>query len=212
MHDTTGASKQAVLRVVLDECAGPDSLLARQFHRTLKPEQQVEFVALSKVHRAIPDSEILAKLLGPGAVLVTMDRVLHNQACDLGFRSYTLNDRGEIIRKKLHNVRAPAPIPARAGDVLKEDYTHGFNLITSALKAGLDERAFKKYRARRRRIRSYFGSESNISQVAITVGEQAVARTGQISGFFLALAGYSRVKGSTSVIQLMNSDGLRVWA
>jgi hypothetical protein len=64
--------------------------------------------------------------------------------------------------------------------------------IASALKAGLNERALKKYRTRRRRIRSYFGSESNISQVALTVGAK-MARQGHISGFFLGTAGYSGV-------------------
>ena len=159
-----------MLRVVLDECVGLDSLLARQFKRSLRPDQAVEFALIAKAHRAIPDSEILGKLLGLGTVLLTSDRVLHNQACDLGLRSYTLNARGELIQNKLPDVRAPRAIPARGGDVLKTDYTHGPNSIASALKAGLDERAFKKYRTRRRRIRSYFGSESNISQVALTVG------------------------------------------
>ena len=194
MKDTTGPIKGAVLRVVLDECVGLDSLLARQFQQSLPPDQPVEFVLISTAHRAIPDSEILGKLLGPGTVLLTSDRVLHNQACDLGLRSYTLNARGDLTRMKLPDVRAPEIIPARGGDVLKTDYTHGPNSIASALKTGLDERAFKKYRTRRRRIRSYFGSESNISQVALTVGAR-VARQGYISGFFLSVAGYSGVKG-----------------
>jgi hypothetical protein len=193
-ENTNGPTKGAVLRVVLDECVGLDSLLARQFQRSLRPDQAVEFVLLAAAHRAIPDAEILGKLLGPGTVLLTSDRVLHNQACDLGLLSCTLNTRGELIRTKLPDVRAPRAIPARGGDALKTDYAHGPNSIVSALKAGLDERAFKKYRTRRRRIRSYFGSESNISQVALTVGAKVV-HEGHISGFFLAAAGYSGVKG-----------------
>jgi hypothetical protein len=194
MKKTTGPTEDAVLRVVMDECVGLDSLLARHFQRSLRPDQAVEFTLLAKAHRAIPDSEILGKLLGPGTVLLTSDRVLHNQACDLGLRSYTLNALGKLIQEKLPDVRAPRAVPARGGDVLKTDYTHGPNVIASALRAGLDERALKKYRTRRRRIRSYFGSESNISQVALTVGAR-VARQGHISGFFLAAAGYSGVKG-----------------
>jgi hypothetical protein len=80
------------------------------------------------------------------------------------------------------------------GDVLKADYAHPPNEVATALKEGLDERALKKYRTRRRRIRSYFGSKSNISQVALTIGAK-LAPKGQISGFFLAVAGHSGVKG-----------------
>ena len=190
----TNTSKHEVLRVLLDECVSPDSPLVRQFQRDLPPDRQIEFVLLAKAHRAIPDSEILGRLLGPGTVLLTTDRVLHNQASDLGFRSYTLNGRGEIIRKKLSDVRTPKPIAATGGDELKSDYSHAPNWIASALKTRLNEQAFKKYRTRRRRIRSYFGSESNISQIALTVGARALEK-GQITGFFLAAAGCSGVKG-----------------
>jgi len=195
MNLTSGPSEHATLRVVLDECVGPDSPLVRRFEGILRPEQRVEFVSIAKVHRAISDSSILTQLLGPDTVLLTVDRVLHNQACELGFRSYTLNERGEIIRKKLPDIPTPNRVPVKGGEVLKADYAHEPNWLATALKTGLDERGLKKYRTRRRRIRSYFGAESNISQVALTVGAKAVRNGAAISGFFLAVAGYSGVKG-----------------
>ena len=43
MEKTTGPTEDAVLRVVMDECVGLDSLLARHFQRSLRPDQAVEF-------------------------------------------------------------------------------------------------------------------------------------------------------------------------
>ena len=77
---------------------------------------------------------------------------------------------------------------------MKTNYAHPFNPIASALKQTLAERDFKRYRTRRRRIHSYFGSEANISSLSLTIGSKA-AHKGMISGFFLALAGHSGVKG-----------------
>jgi hypothetical protein len=189
--ERTGAKP---LRVFLDDCVGSESRLVNLFRKTLAPDILVDYIRLAKVHKAIPDCEILGRLLGSETVLLTHDRVLHNQACQLGFRSYTLNERGDIVRKKLAGVRAPAPVAARGAGDLKTDYTHAANPITTALKQGMDERALERYRTRRRRIRSYFGSESHISQVAITIGG-VDTKAGVICGFFLAAAGYSGMKG-----------------
>ena len=183
----------AKIRVIVDECANA-SVLVTRFAQTLAPGQTADWTYLAKDHRGIPDAEILNHLLGPGTVLLTQDRVLHNQACDLGFRSYILDAQGNLRRRKLPNISAPAPLPASSDGALKEDYSHPFNPITSRLKAALTERDFKRYRTRRRRIRSYFGSEAQISSVALTIGARD-SRRGHICGFFLALAGTSGVKG-----------------
>ena len=82
-------------RVIVDECVGAQSALMQRFRPTLPPAQPVEFVRLGEVHRAIPDVELLRRLLGPDTILLTIDRILHNQVCDLGFRSYTLDDGPE---------------------------------------------------------------------------------------------------------------------
>src|SRR6266567_9255793 len=100
IESKTAVTKAAVLRVVLDECVSPDSILARRFRASLRPGQQFEFCLLSKAHRGIPDSDILRRLLGHGTVLLTQDRVLHNQACKLGLTSFTLDSQGELMQKQ----------------------------------------------------------------------------------------------------------------
>jgi hypothetical protein len=77
---------------------------------------------------------------------------------------------------------------------LSGDYRHPGNPMASALKNGCSERQFKRYATRRRRIRSYFGSEAHISSASVTIGLRR-SRQGIICGYFLALAGNSGVKG-----------------
>src|SRR2546421_3345666 len=98
-----------IVRVIVDECVGPGSALMQRFRQMLAPAQQVELVRLAKSHRGIPDVE-LRRLLGTDTILLTADRVLHNQVCALGFRSYTLDDQGNLRRKKLPAIRAPKPL------------------------------------------------------------------------------------------------------
>ncbi len=188
-------SSQNVIRIVVDECVEIDAPLVEKFRRTLSPQQPVEIVFLAASHRGIPDTEILRRLLGPDSLLLSTDRVLHNQALALGFRSYTLDEKGDLFGKKLAHVAAPEPLlSARSVGELKTDYVHPPNPIASALKSTMAERDFKRYRTRRRRIRSYFGSEANISSASLTIGARTTTR-GLISGFFLSLGGYSGVKG-----------------
>ena len=91
-------------RVIVDENASPGSPVWEQFQRMLG-NRPFEPVFLKDVHPGIPDVEILDKLLRPESILLTGDRVLHMQAIALGFRSYTLNERGELIRPLTHDKR-----------------------------------------------------------------------------------------------------------
>ena len=181
-------------RVIVDECVGAQSVLMQRFRQSLAPAQPVEFVRLGEVHRAIPDVELLRRLLGPDTILLTMDRVLHNQVCDLGFRSYTLDAQGNLRRKKLPGIPTAKPVTIPRSGELKSDYVHPVHPLARALKQGMTERAFKRYQTRRRRIRSYFGSEANIASVSLTIGAQVTAK-GSLCGYYLRLAGKSGVKG-----------------
>jgi hypothetical protein len=100
------------LRVIVDEGVEASSVLVKRFAQTLAPGQEVAWTYLSQQHRAIPDNLVVGRLLGPGAVLLTRDRVLHNQACDLGFRSYMLDEQGNLRRHKIPGIQAPKPLPA----------------------------------------------------------------------------------------------------
>ena len=137
-------------------------------------------------HRGIPDVELLRRLLGPDTVLLTTDRVLHNQVCDLGFCSYTLDQQGNLRRKKLRGIRAPKPVASASRGELKLDYVHPSHPLARALKQGMTEKAFERYRTRRRRIRSYFGSEANIASAALTIGARAPPK----AGFAVTISGW----------------------
>ncbi len=185
-----------IVRVIIDECVGPESKLMQRFRQMLGPSSAVEFVWLAETNRGIPDVE-LRRLLGPEAILLTTDRVLHNQVCDLGLRSYTLDEQGNLRRRTLPGIRAARPLPPPSRGELKSDYVHPGHPLARALKHGMTEKAFERYRTRRRRIRSYFGSEANIASVALTMGAKGAKGTakGWLCGYFLRLAGKTGVKG-----------------
>jgi len=181
-------------RVIVDENAGPGSGVWEEFQRA-RGGEQCEYVFLAETHRGIPDVEILDKLLRPGAVLLTGDCVLHMRALERGCRSYTLNEHGQLTRKRLPHVGKVKPMPRSVHSTLQADYrqqpTHD---LASRLKSDFTERQFKRYRTTRRRIRSHFGSTAAISEVSVTVGSK-VAPGGLLCGFVFHLAGSSGVKG-----------------
>ena len=78
-------------RVIVDENTGSETQLWAAFQRAFG-DHSYDYVFLSEQHRGIPDVEILDKLMGPDAVLLTGDCVLHMRALERGYRSYTLNE------------------------------------------------------------------------------------------------------------------------
>jgi hypothetical protein len=182
------------MQVIVDEGIGETSPLWRQFQAWLGP-RRVEIVWLQALYPAIPDVEILDKLLTPETVLLTQDRVLHNRALRQGARSMTLNAAGQLTRKPLsldaRRLRAPAPsvLPT-----LKSTYEHEPHPIALKLSADRSPKALKAQRTRRRRIRSYFGAVDNIAQVSWTIG----ARPYQghlLCGYVVHISGKQGVKG-----------------
>jgi hypothetical protein len=63
--------------------------------------------------------------------------------------------------------------------------------ITRQLRMTMSERDLKGYSTRRRRIRSLFGGQGNLSQVALTVGDLRTRR-GLLCGFYLRVGGQGR--------------------
>jgi hypothetical protein len=181
-------------RVIVDENAGVNSAIWEQFQR-VRGGEPCEYVFLAETHRGIPDVEILDKLLRPDTILLTADRVLHMRAIERGVRSYTLNEHGQLTRKRLPHLRRVKPVPKSVHSTLQADYTqqptHG---LARSLKTDLTERQFKRYRTARRRIRSHFGSADAINQLAVTVGSKTTSG-GLLCGFTFHLAGTSGVKG-----------------
>ena len=181
-------------RVIVDENVRRGSAVWEQFQQACGGEQ-CEYVFLAETHRGIPDVEILDKLLGAGTVLLTGDCVLHMRALERGCRSYTLNEHGQLTRKRLPHVRIAKPVPKSVHSTLQADYRRqpGHDLARR-LKSDFTEKNFKRYRTASRRIRSYFGSANAISQVSVTVGSK-ITTGGLLCGFVFNLAGVSGVKG-----------------
>ena len=181
-------------RVIVDENVGDGSPIWEQFRQAMG-SRKYHFVFLKEAHRGIPDVEILDKLLHPDTILLTGDRVLHMRVIERGFRSYTLNEQGQLTRRRLRGIRPLKSMPQSTEKALRNDYYHQpKNEISSSLKSTLTERQLKRYRTARRRIRSYFGSSRAIAEVAVTVGARPTKR-GTLFGFVLHLAGSSGVKG-----------------
>ncbi|MDA1014652.1 MAG: hypothetical protein O3A00_09405, partial [Planctomycetota bacterium] len=97
-------------RVIVDENSGTATKLWAEFQRELG-DRYSDFLWLSESHPGIPDVEILDKLLGPETVLLTGDCVLHQRAIEAGFRSYTLNEQGQLTRHRLPNVNIRKTLP-----------------------------------------------------------------------------------------------------
>jgi hypothetical protein len=182
------------MRVIVDEGIGDTSSLWQQFQVWLG-DRSAEIVWLATRYPAIPDVEILDKLLTPDTVLLTRDGVLHNRALAQSRRSFTLNAQGQLTRKPLplesRRVRASAPsvLPQ-----LKASYHHEPHPMALALSANRSPKVLKAQRTRRRRIRSTFGSVDNIARVAWTIG----ARPHQghlLCGYVMHAEGYRGVKG-----------------
>ena len=158
------------MRVIVDEGIGDTSPLWQMFQGWLG-HRSAEILWLKDLYPAIPDVEILDKLLTPETVLLTQDRVLHNRALRQGARSLTLNAAGQLTRKSLpldsRRVRSQAPSVLKT---LKSTYHHEPHAIALKLSANLSPKVLKAQRTRRRRIWSYFGSVDNIAKVAWTIG------------------------------------------
>lgn len=180
-------------RVIVDENTGPESTLWRLFQNQLA-DRYTEIVFLKDKHPGIPDVEILDKVLGADTVLLTSDRVLHQKAIEAGFRSYTLNEHGDLTKERLSGIRPSKANPHSVHCELKSDYRYQESLVGRSMKATLADRDFKRLRTARRRIRSHFGSADAICQVSITVGS-IPTRKGLLCGYVHRVAGVSGVKG-----------------
>jgi len=182
------------MRVVVDEGIGGTSPLWQQFQAWLGG-RDAEVVWLSEVYPAMPDVEILAKLLTPDTILLTRDGVLHNRVLSQGLRSFTLNPQGQLTHKPLSLKGTWAtPLPPSVLKTIQASYQHDPHPIALALSAGLPPHTLKAYRTKRRRIRSYFGSQANMARAAWTVG----ARLHQghlLCGYALRIESVHGVKG-----------------
>lgn len=182
------------VRVIVDNAINDKSILWHAFQDWLG-DKPAEYLFLEKAHKGIPDVEILDKLITKSTILLTLDRVLHNRACNLGMRSFTLNSQGQMQKRRLQNIIEPRGTTAPS--VLKElkrDYNTPVSELTLKLTKGLSPKELKSFRTRRRRIRSYFGSAANLSSVAMTIDATTIKEK-VLCGYAIKIAGHVGVKG-----------------
>lgn len=182
------------MQVLVDEGIGERSPLWQRFQAWLG-HRRADIVWLKALYPAMPDVEILDKLLTPETVLLTQDRLLHNRALQQGARSLTLNATGQLTHTplplKARHLQAHAPSVVKT---LKSTYQHAPHPLALKLSAERSPKVLKAQRTRRRRIRSYFGSMDNIAKVAWTIG----ARHDQghvLCGYVVHIEGKQGVKG-----------------
>src|SRR5437764_451149 len=113
-------SGQKKVQIIVDEGSHP---LVEQFRKFANPDPAAEWILIAEKHSGIPDAEILSRLLNHHTILLTCDRVLHNQACRLGYRSYTRDEKGQLRRHELRQFPTPAPLPVPNRE-LQSDYSH----------------------------------------------------------------------------------------
>ena len=179
-------------QVVVDEGVGDKSVVLQRFRQWLGG-RSVQWLYIAQKYPGLPDIEILSKLLGPGIALVTTDRVLHNHACKRGYRSWTLDAKGNLTRRKLKGIRLKR-LPPSLRDVLHFDYEMSYHPIAITLAASLTPQRQKRLRKARRRIRSHFGSQEHITHAAVTIGARPVKRSVYL-GFKIRLTGKGPTKG-----------------
>ena len=192
MSKTKRKGRASGKRIIVDEGVGESSSLWRLFTANRRLSEK-EVVFLGRTHRGIPDVEILDKLLSPQTILVTTDRVLHNRARAAGFPSFTLV-RGRLTGKRLPGIRRLPKAPPSVFKELEADYVQPPNKLATSLKAGMSEKAFKRARTRRRRIRSYFGAVENISRVSLSLGARPTP-SGLLSGYHMNIAANQGLRG-----------------
>jgi hypothetical protein len=182
-------------RVIVDADAGPGTVIWQEFQDSL-PDEPYEYLFLTEAHVAIPDVEILDKLLQKDDILLTGDCVLHMHALARGCHSLTVDERNQALTSNpLPYVDRLKPLPKSVYSTLLPDYRIAVeHPLTQRLKIDFTERQAKGYRTARRRIRSHFGAAEAIAQVSLTVGALATSR-GLLCGLAMYLAGNSGVKG-----------------
>jgi predicted nuclease of predicted toxin-antitoxin system len=115
-----------------------------------------------------PDTAILEELDRRGAMLLTKDRAFHNTVLSAGRPSFCILEDGSITRKRIKGIPTNRMLPGRGNlEPVKESPE---TLACRRLVVDpTDDRALKKQRTKRRRIRNKVGGIQNIDHIAVTV-------------------------------------------
>lgn len=190
-----------VRKVVVDESVSDTELEHFRSYAIRTKLYVTDWLLVRETHRGIPDSEILLRLLDASTVLLTNDRPFHNAVLSKGLRSFHI-DGHTLTSRPLPHIRASKDLPNIKKDrPLRDDYTPAQHPLMASLMPESD-RALKRVRTARRRIRNHFGGLENLDQVAVTVSWRPLGRDCligvrlQVSG----KVGLPAIRGSESYI------------
>ncbi len=153
--------------IVVDESVLDEIVDHFQKYLIKKGYKNFETLFISKVHQGIPDGQILQHLLNSKTIFLTTDRPLHNKVLSQGLKSYYVI-KNTFISRKLNGIKNKNYAFHKNDLNLKDNYHLPKTDIRSILLPS-SEKGLKKLRTKRRRIRSYFGGQDHLDQVAITV-------------------------------------------
>jgi len=158
--------------------------------------QQLYFIA--EHHPGMPDARILKTVLNTQDGLLTTDRPFHNRLLQEGIISFYIDDALAITRQALKGIR-PSFLPVPNGSDEKQA---AMCSLHSLIMPDTDK-AQKKLRTKRRRIRNHFGGYDQLNQLSIAVATQS-----ELIGVRLQVAGSSAkgIMASESYIAESDND------
>ncbi len=154
-------------KLVVDEAVSNEMFVRFQTYLTNKGYRNLDTLFIAKKHPGMPDGQILHHLLDSKTIFLTTDRPLHNKVLSQSLESYYVN-KNTFISRKLKGITNKNYIFHKNDLNVKENYHLPKTDIRSLLLPS-SEKSLKKLRTKRRRIRSHFGGQGHLDQVAITV-------------------------------------------
>ena len=167
--------------LVVDESVSQAQLNACKTWLKKQGSAYEQLLLIAEHHPGMADHRIINTLLGKGDVLLTADRPFHNLLIKEGWPSLYIDPSMQITNHFLSGIR-PGILPATSRQHDQQAQMSGLHSLIMPV----SERALKKLRSKRRRIRAHFGGYDQLTQLSITV-----AVRGDLIGVRLFVAGAS---------------------
>ena len=132
---------------------------------------------IANEYSGMPDGQILRHLLNRETIFITSDRPLHNAVLAKSLISYYVGHDGQFINKRLKGIRAKDLNLSHAYD---RDIKDTYQLARPPIRANLmpsSEKALKKLRTKRRRIRNHFDGYDHLDTLTVTLSWKAYGRS-----------------------------------